>query len=264
MWVLLAISGVEQIAEKRFPATPKRKQEARKKGQVLKSQELISAAILLALIGVLRFWLPKIFERTAELFRYFIAYPAEWTVATVWKASAEIFWQCILILGPIFLIVIVLALAVNFLQVGALFTLQPLKPQFSRIYPLEGIKRMFGLKAMVQLVKAIFKVLIIGYFLYAVISKNLNVFPTLQQYPVAQSLSILSKILFELAWKIALSFLILAIADFLYQWWEYEKNLRMSHQEIKEEYKQTEGIPSSKRKSKRTENDSYAQDDGRP
>ncbi|NLL52148.1 MAG: flagellar biosynthesis protein FlhB [Peptococcaceae bacterium] len=235
-----------KIADKRFPATPKRRRDARKKGQVLKSQELSSAVMLLAFVGVLKFMLPTIFWRAGELFRYFIAYPTDWNVKSVGKASLEIFTQLLLVLGPLFAIAFVLAIAVNFLQVGALLTFHPLKPQLSRLSPLKGLKRMFGLRGLVQLVKAIFKVIIIGYFLYSVIKKNIDVFPTLQAYTVAQSLSFLSGVLFELAWKVALAFIVLAIADYLYQWWDYEKNLRMSHEEIKEEFKQSEGDPQVK------------------
>ncbi len=237
---------MEVIAEKRFPATPKRRQEARKKGQVLKSQELTSAVMLLALVGVLRFWLPYIFNQMANLFRYLTSLDMEWNIRSVWEVMITVSWQCMLILGPIFLASMVVAIAVNFLQVGSLFTVEPIKPQFSRLNPVEGVKRMFGIKAMVQLVKSLFKVVIIGYFLYDVIRDHIDIFPALQAVEVTQSIIVLGNLLFELAWKIALAFLVLAFADFLYQWWEYEKNLRMSHDEIKEEYKQTEGDPQLK------------------
>jgi flagellar biosynthetic protein FlhB len=237
---------VESIAEKRFPATPKRRQEARKKGQVLKSQELISAVMLLALVGFLKFWLPHIFNKIADLFRFLASFSGEWNVHSVSEVAVSVAWQSFLILGPLFLLSVAVAVAVNFLQVGALFTVEPLKPQISRLSPVQGLKRMFGLKALVQLLKSLFKVLVIGYFLYAVIRDNMNVFPALQGLTVGQSTVILGNLLFELAWKAALAFLIIAVADFLYQWWEYEKNLRMSQQEIKEEYKQTEGDPQLK------------------
>jgi len=234
---------VEPIAEKRFRATPKRKQEARKKGQVLKSQELTSAVVLLALVGVLKFWLPQIFTKTAELFRYLVTMRVEWNISYVWKVALDVSWQFLFILGPIFLAAIVVAIAINFLQVGSMFSVESIMPKASRINPVEGIKRMFGPKALVQLAKSLIKVFIIGYFLYNIIRDNLNIFPALQEITVGQSVVILGNILFGLAWKIALAFLVLSLADFLYQWWEYEKNLRMSHDEIKEEYKQTEGDP---------------------
>lgn len=237
---------MESIAEKRFPATPKRRQEARKKGQILKSQELTSAVMLLALVGLLKIWLPQVFNKTADLFRYLSGLDTEWNVRSAWEVMLTVSWQVMFILGPIFLASLLVAIAINFLQVGSLFTVETIKPQFSRLNPLEGVKRMFGIKALVQLVKSLLKVCIIGYFLYDVIRDNMDVFPALQGVTVAQSVILLGNLLFELAWKIALAFLLVAFADFLYQWWEYEKNLRMSHDEIKEEYKQTEGDPQLK------------------
>jgi flagellar biosynthetic protein FlhB len=237
---------VEYIAEKRFPATPKRRREARKKGQVLKSQELTSALMLLALVGLLRIWAPKAIEKFAALFRYAANFSGEWTASTVWKVSLDVAGHCFSIMGPILLVSLATALVANYLQVGPLLTFETIIPKFSRISPLQGLKRMFGLKALVQLAKSLFKVLVIGYFLYAVLRDNFDLFPFLQRVEVGQSVMIFGNLLFNLAWKIALAFLVIALADFLYQWWDYEKNLRMSHEEIKEEYKQTEGDPQLK------------------
>jgi flagellar biosynthetic protein FlhB len=105
---------------------------------------------------------------------------------------------------------------------------------------------MFGLRGLFQLVKSLIKVIYIGYFLFTVIRNNFTVFLGLQKISVIQSAALLGNILFELAWKVALAFLVLAIADFFYQRWEYEKNMRMSQEELKEEYKQTEGDPQIK------------------
>lgn len=237
---------MEHIAEKRFPATPKKKQEARKKGQILKSQELVSAVMLLALVGVLKVWLPSVFTRLAGLFTYVTSIDTEWTISSVGHVFITLIWQCLYILAPIFGVSIVAALAVNFMQVGVLFVIDPIMPKLSRMNPLEGIKRMFGMRALVQLVKSLLKVILIGYFLVDVIRSNVELFPALQSVTIGQSVIILSNLLSEMAWKIALAFFIVAVADFLYQWWEYEKNLRMSQEEIKEEYKQMEGDPQIK------------------
>lgn len=237
---------MEQIAEKRFPATAKRRHEARKKGQVLKSQELTSAVMLLALVGLLKFWLPNVFTGMANIFKYATTLSIDWNARSVWEVSLTIAWQCLLILWPIFLVSVTVAIAINFLQVGALFTVDPIIPKFSRINPIEGVKRMFGVKSLVQLVKSLFKVLIIGYFLFDTLRDNMDIFPILQAVEVSQSITLLGDLLYDLAWNTALAFFILAIADSLYQWWDYEKNLRMSHEEIKEEFKQAEGDPQLK------------------
>lgn len=237
---------METIAEKRFPATPKKKLDARKKGQILKSQELTSAVMLLALVGLLKVWLPYMLNGIAELFSYVTDMSVEWNNLLVWQVMVTLSWKCFLLLGPLFLASAVAAIAVNYLQVGSLFTFETISPKISRLSPIQGLKRMFGLKALVQLIKSLFKVGVIGYFLFDVIRNNINVFPALQGLTVIESVIILGNLLFELAWKTAVAFIIIAILDFIYQWYDYEKNLRMSHQEIKEEFKQTEGDPQLK------------------
>jgi flagellar biosynthetic protein FlhB len=234
---------VEPIAEKRFPATPKRKRDARKKGQVLKSQELTSALILLGLIGILKFWLPKMLDKMGRLISYAYAFSHEWDIRTVAALMTEVSLQTFYILAPLFLTAFLIALAVNYFQVGFLLTFEPIKPKLSRLSPIEGAKRMFGVKALVQLIKALLKVVIIGYFLYAVIRDNFETFGVLQQINVKQATMLLGEILFEMAWKVAVAFTLVAVLDFLYQWWDYTKNLKMSHEEVKEEFKQTEGDP---------------------
>ena len=234
---------MEALSTKQFPATPKRRQEARKKGQVLKSQELVSALLLLGLVAVLKFWLPAMLQRLQSLFAYVWGLPDEWDVRSVASLMLNLLWFAGQILAPIFGAAILVGVGGNYLQVRSLFTLEPLKPDLARLNPLNGLKRMFGVRAWVELAKSLFKVVLIGYFLYAGIRDNVQVFPALQRLSVSQGAVFLGRALVDLSWKIAIAFLVLAAADFLYQWWEFEKNLRMSHEELKEEFKQTEGNP---------------------
>lgn len=231
------------MSEKQHPATPRRRQEARKKGQVLKSQELVSALLLLGFVALLKYWFPAMFVRMADLFSYTWSLKTEWTDATVASLMVSMLWVGFLAVAPVFGTGLVLAVTGNFLQVRSLFTIEPLKPQLSKLNPLNGLKRMFGVRAWVELAKSLVKVLLIGYFLYATIRDNFELFPALQQIPVLQGAVLLGQAILNMAWKIALSFLGLAVLDYFYQWWEFEKNLRMSHEELKEEYKQTEGNP---------------------
>ncbi len=231
------------MSEKQFPATPKRRQEARKKGQVLKSQELVSALMLLGFVAVLKFWLPAMLGRMQSLFPYVWGLPTDWTGRTVASLMLNLLWFSVQIIAPIFGVAILIGVAGNYLQVRFLFTLEPLKPDLSRMNPMNGLKRMFGVRAWVELAKSLFKVILIGYFLYASIRDNFRVFPALQQLSVGQGAVFLGQAILDLGWRIAIAFLVLAVADFLYQWWEFEKNLRMSQEELKEEFKQTEGNP---------------------
>lgn len=234
------------MSEKTHAATPRRRQEARKQGQVLKSQELTSALMLLGFVALLKYWLPSMFTRMAQIFPYVWGLSTDWTSRSVTNLMINLLWLGLEMITPVFAAGILIALASNYLQVRSLFTFEPIKPQLSRLNPINGAKRMFGVRAWVEMAKSLLKVVLIGYFLYAVIRDNLQLFPSLQQLPVSQGAMLLGKAVLDLAWNIAISFLVLALLDFLYQWWDYEKNLRMSHEELKEEFKQTEGNPQLK------------------
>jgi flagellar biosynthesis protein FlhB len=237
---------VEAVSEKKHPATPRRKEDARQKGQVFKSQEAISAFMLLGLVAVLKYWLPYMLQRMEQVFTYVLSLSSEWTERSVSSLMLNVIWLGVQIIWPIFGIGLLIALVANYLQVGILFTGESMKPQLSRISLISGAKRMFGVKAWVELTKSLLKVILIGYFLYAGIRDRLQTFPALQQLDVGQGAIFLGQALMELAWKISISFLGIAALDYIYQRWDYEKNLRMSHEELTQEYKQTEGNPELK------------------
>ncbi len=234
------------MSEKKFPATPRRKEEARKKGQILKSQELVTAMQLLAYVALLKFWLPQMFTRLGAIFRYVWALPGDLTPSAISNLFINLTWMGLLVIAPVFALGLGIAAVGNYLQVGSLFTAEPIRPQFSRISLIAGAKRMFGLRAWVELAKSILKILIIGYFLYAAIRNNLEKFPALQALEFRQGIALLGSIILNMAWKITLAFLVLAILDYIYQWWDHQRNLRMTQEELKQEFKQTEGHPELK------------------
>lgn len=239
------------MSEKTFQATPKRKQDARKKGQVFKSTEIVSALMLLGFIALLKYWVPSMLQKMQSLFPYVYGLSHDWTTRSISSLMTSLLWIGIQIVGPIFIVGALIAVVANYLQVRSLFTIEPLKPQLSRISLISGAKRMFGVRAWVELAKSLFKVIVIGYFLYATIRDNFEVFPAMARLSVGQGAVFIGGLLINLGWKIAISFLILAIFDYLYQWWDYEKNLKMSHEDLKQEYKQTEGNPQLKAEIKR-------------
>ncbi len=232
--------------EKKHPATPRRREDARKKGQVLKSQEVISALMLIGLVAVLKFWIPAMLVRIENLFPYVLSISSDWNERSVATVMFNILWMGIQIMGPIFGTAFLIALISNYIQVGVLFSVEAMKPQLSRMSLISGAKRMFGIKAWVELAKSIMKVLLIGYFVYANIRDRLHIYPALQQLNVGQAAIFLGEALMELAWNISLSFLGIAAFDYMYKKWEHEKQLRMSHEDLKQEYKQTEGNPELK------------------
>jgi len=234
------------VSEKKHPATPKRKQDARKKGQVLKSQEVISALMLLGLVTLLKFWIPAMLLRMEYLFPYVLSLSSEWNERSIATLMLNILWLGIQIMAPIFGVAFLVALISNYFQVGVLFTAESMKPQISRLSLISGAKRMFGVKAWVELAKSLMKVILIGYFLYASVRDRLHIYPALQQLTVGQATIFLGQALMELAWNIAFSFLGIAAFDYIYKRWEHQKELRMSDEDLKQEYKQTEGNPELK------------------
>jgi flagellar biosynthesis protein FlhB len=248
---ITALQGMAAMSEKTFQATPRRRQEARKKGQVLKSTEVVSSFMLLGFIALLKFWVPTMLVKMQTLFTYVYGLSHQWDTRSVSSLMINILWIGIQIVGPMFIVGVLIAIGANYLQVRSLFSVEPLKPQLSRINPINGAKRMFGVRAWVELAKSLLKVILIGYFLYAMIRDNIEVFPAMSQLNVGQGAVLLGQFIMDLGWKIAVSFVFIALFDYLFQWWDYEKSLKMSHEELKQEYKQTEGNPQLKAEIKR-------------
>ncbi|KJS87503.1 MAG: flagellar biosynthesis protein FlhB [Peptococcaceae bacterium BICA1-8] len=238
--------------EKTEKATPKKRQEARKKGQVLKSTEINSAIILFAAFLLLRLILPTMLEEV-QVYIYNL-----WsqmvigsinieTVAPLLNSLVVLFFKLIL---PLLVLVMLVGIIANLVQVGFLFTTEPLQIKLSRINPLEGFKRIFSKKALAELFKSIGKIGLISYITYSSIKNHVDSFPYLMDMEIIAIIKFLGQILFTILWKVILLLTFLAILDYLYQKYEYETNLKMSKQEIKDEYKNIEGDPQVKAKIK--------------
>ena len=240
-----------QDPDKTEEATPKRKQEARKKGQISKSTDLNAAVVLFGLFILLNSLGGWAFS---ELFSYFQkSFSAGQLTQTLTAARLNrLLLQHTFYLAKIFLPLglggMGLGLLVNFIQVGSLFTLEPLKPSLKRINPLNGLQRLFSAHSLVELVKALVKLVIVVYFTYATVKNRIFILnQSLLQEPLV-TMEALWGILFQMAVKICSILLVFAVFDYAYQRWEHKKNLRMSKREIKDELKQSEGNPQVKRK----------------
>lgn len=127
-----------------------------------------------------------------------------------------------------------------------LFSSKAFSFKAERIDPMKGLKKIFSMRSFVELLKSLIKITIVLYVIYSVIKKELFLMPRMMDMTFGQSLSKTGSIIMSIVTKAAIAFIFVAGADYLYQWWQYEKNLRMSKQEIKDEYKQTEGDPQIK------------------
>ena len=238
-------------SDKTEEATPKRKSEARKKGQVAKSPDLSSVAELLIVFVLLNSLGSWLYQELTIYLKQSLA-PTVLNDALSETGLKDLYLKQVIFFGKFFLPLgfgaILVGVLVNVLQVGVLFTIEPLKPQFSRINPLSGLKRLFSVQGLVELVKSVVKLVIIAYLAYTSIKDKLLIFlNTIHQTPFEVG-KIIWDLIFSIALRICLFLLLLAGLDYLYQRFEHRKSMRMSKQDIKEESKQTDGNPLIKNK----------------
>jgi flagellar biosynthetic protein FlhB len=207
--------------------------------------ELNSAFVLLAGLGGLYFFGPRMFSELTALSKTIFANAATFTLTTesVHGYIADGSWVMLRLMAPIVATIMIVGLLINYVQVGVLFTADPLIPDISKLDPIEGFKRLFSLRSFAELVKGVLKVLIVGYVTYITLKGQYHEYLPLMDRTVSQILAFAIDSAFTLFLRIALVLLILAILDYGFQRWEYERNLRMTRYEIKEEMKQMEGPP---------------------
>jgi flagellar biosynthesis protein FlhB len=236
--------------ERTEEATPKRRQEARDKGQVFKSTELIGASTLFATYLVLKsfgaFMAGHVLVFAQTLW---VQGPQQdWSEAGVRLILLRTMGTAALVAAPVLLTAVIVGVAANVVQVGFLFTLQPIMPQFERMSPIAGLKRMFSVRTLVELGKSLFKVIIISYIGYKTVISDIDKFPALINLEVVQTVTFMTTLVSSLLLWASLSMLVMALADYVFQRYDYAQSLRMSKHDVKEESKQVEGNPEIKRR----------------
>jgi flagellar biosynthesis protein FlhB len=231
--------------EKTEPATPKRREEARKKGQVGKSREVVSVAVLLAGILFLFFQGKKItLQLGAFIQETFHSIPlvksSDFNLVVLCKDSVETF---LLLILPFMLVLSVVAVLANALQTGLIWSVEPLAPKASKINPIEGAKRILSKRSLMELFKSIAKILIVSWAAFSTLRNEFSNLVQLTYQDKGQIMSFLGDSALTVATRSCYVIVLLALLDYLYQKWEFEQNLKMTKQEIKEEYKQSEGDP---------------------
>lgn len=238
--------------EKTEKATPKRKDEERKKGNIFQSQEVVIVASMLVTFTAIKALMPLISGQLTGFIKTCWALAPDFVLNM--ENGRKLFVQSAIVLGicvvPILLISGLVAIVLTFAQTRMLVSTKNMEFKFSRLNPLSGLKKLVSIRGLVELVKSVLKITVLGIIIYQNFKKNLPLFPKLFDVSPIQATLFLGKILSSLVNTAAAIFVFLAVADYVYQWWEYEKNLRMSKDEIKQEYKQTEGDPQLKGKIK--------------
>lgn len=235
----------ESFQEKTEDATPKRREDSRRKGQVARSAELSSVAILLAGLLALGALSSYMFGRLQQFVAELLTESVDIHLGplTVLPYLMRWGWEFINVVWPMVALLVAAALAVNYAQVGVLFTAKPLEPKWNRISPMSGLKRIFSGRGLVELAKGLFKIGVVAYLTYWTVLSEMAQMVLFVDMEVGQILDVSGSLILTLGIRIALLLLIMAALDYAFQRWEYEKGLRMTRQEVKEEYKQQEGDP---------------------
>jgi flagellar biosynthetic protein FlhB len=240
--------------EKTEKATPKKRQDTRNKGQVYQSRELTASIVLLSIIMGLKIFGSYMYSQIelffARVFQEYIIKSINFTVPEVIGIVMEFIMLFLKILMPLFAIVILAAVSIQLAQVGFLFTTETLGLKLEKLNPLTGFKRMFSLNSIVELVKALLKIGIIGLIGYLYIKREVVTIISMMDMDVVSAAITIMDIVISVAIRMAFTMLIIGIFDLMYQWWKYEKDMKMTKKEIKDEFKQQEGNPEVKAKIK--------------
>lgn len=230
--------------ERTEPATPKRREEARKKGHIAKTKELPTAMMILTAGLVFYIYGPRFNQILMQSFRYYwVDIKKSITISSLSSLSASVIKQIMILTAPILLSIVFISILSYVIQFGFIFTTDAITPDLSRINPINGIKRLFSISSLIELLKSMIKLLIIGYVVYKVINAEIKNISSYIEAPLSQTFLYATRLSFKLIFYSGIALFALSICDYLFQRYQYEQSLRMTKQEVKEEMKEREGDP---------------------
>jgi flagellar biosynthetic protein FlhB len=232
------------FSERTEPATPKRLKEARDRGQVAKSQDITSTAVLIAGLAYLMYAGSDIMARFQDVARDFLSAADGSLVVragTMPSLFAYLAFESAEIIMPLAVVLMIVGLAANIGQFGFLLTFQPLQPKLGSLNPINGVKKLFGWRGLVEALKSILKFVVVGIFLYTFIAGLGTELLGLASCPLQAIPGQVAGLVLGIAWRIVAALVVLAIADLIWQRFDYKRNMKMSKQEVKDERKQVEG-----------------------
>ena len=237
--------------EKTEPATPKRRNKAREEGQVAKSQDLTAAAILIA--GLLGVYITAYYGKSTllSMFANVISHigselmfdNAWWALPTAQGAGT--FFKIWL---PLALGCLIVAIVVLLRQVKYKISFKPFELKFDKFNPVKGLKKIISARSLVEMLKGLAKASLLMFMLYRFLRNEQDLFLSIMLYPMEEGAAIMMSKIWGLGIRMALVLLLIGVADYAYQKWTFEKSIRMSKQDIKDEHKQSEGDPLIKSK----------------
>lgn len=244
-------------AEKTEEPTAQRREEFRKQGQVAQSRELSTVLMLFGTALIMwflgKFYLHQIIEMFTKTYQDYLVVSARSGDFT--EVTKFCFTRGLWIVSPILLIVGLLGLASTLFQVGFVFSPEVVSPNIDKVDPIQGFKRIFSLRSVVEGLKAILKVILVSGVVYLVLKNEIEKAPYLVSTDISQLLIYLSMISLKILFWVGVFIGILALFDYAYQRWDLEQKMRMTKQEVKEEIKTREGDPQIKARIRRIQRD---------
>lgn len=242
--------------EKTEPATEKKLTDARKEGQVAKSKELNTALSLLALFLVLKLWVGNIGTNLLSLFQLIYNKIPDISRSMGGQVPAHalaglignVLIRILVILLPVFAIGVLVAFVGDYVQVKWKPTAKPLQPKFSKMNPIKGMKKLFSAKSLIELLKSIIKITLIVLVVYNTLKKEWNDLFLLYDISLNQAIALIGDIAINLGLTISYIYVAVSLLDFMYEKWKFSEDMKMTKQEVKDEFKNAEGDPQIKGK----------------
>jgi flagellar biosynthetic protein FlhB len=236
----------DDYGDKTEEATPKKRQEAQDEGRIPKSPELSVAVLLLGIALILTAVVPHVASRLFAIMGEGLASAGDtsFSAESAIKTLQMLGWRTLTTILMVGGSMAAIALVINGVQARGVFSLKPITPQFKRINPATNITKLAGPQAIAELLKSLAKLAIVGFAIHAALGKDaINAMVvTTQQSPIAL-LQVITHYSVKLIMTAGLAYLALALADYLWQYWQFTKEMRMSKSEIKQEFKNSEGDP---------------------
>ena len=240
--------------EKTEPATQKKLEDARKEGKVAKSKDLTQGIDLLVLFLLIKVFISYMGERFMGLFNQTLGRMAEFMDVNQKNISMQAFstvlnnaiLELFLIVWPFLVFGFVITFIVTVYQVGWKVTMKPMEPKLSKFNPINGFKRIFSKDSLFELLKSIVKVGVIAYVAYSNIVDEADSLFVLYEISLNQAIALVGNIIIEFGIEISIIFIAIGIADYIFQKWKFGEDMKMTKQEVKDEYKNTEGNPEIK------------------
>ncbi|MEA3466157.1 MAG: flagellar biosynthesis protein FlhB [Thermodesulfobacteriota bacterium] len=235
----------ESAQERTEEATSKRRDDFRKKGQVAQSKEVNTAALLSVSILLWYFYGPKFWAKLSWLVRYIWEQAGQYEVTpiSVVQVFGFVLKNGAMLLAPLFFMVLIVGFFASFFQIGWLFTTKPLMPDLSKLDPIKGSAKFVSKRSMVELIKSLAKVILVGYVAYKTVFSEFENALYLVDMDILETINYVGRVALVVLFKSCGVMLLLALIDFLFVRWEMEEKMKMTKQEQKEEFKESEGDP---------------------